>query len=60
MAQQGNQMRIGVCEGLAYNAAKLVSLAKGNRNEVGFNTYYLRGEVLYLIEVLPCSNSDLF
>jgi hypothetical protein len=39
MAQQGKQMRVGVCKGFAYDLVKLVLLAKGNRDEVDHNTF---------------------
>jgi hypothetical protein len=39
MTQQGKQMRIGACEGFAYNSVKLVLLANGNRYDVDSNVF---------------------
>ncbi len=48
MAQQGKQMRIGACEGLAYNSVELVLLANSNRYEVDCNTFsFTSGKALY-------------
>jgi hypothetical protein len=59
MAQQGKQMRVGACESFAYRSVKLVSLANGDRYEVDFNTFLLRGQALCTFEVLPWSNSGV-
>jgi hypothetical protein len=40
MEQQGKPMRVGACEGFAYNSVKLVLLANGDRCEVDSNTFF--------------------
>jgi hypothetical protein len=40
MAQQGNHMRFGACEGFAYRSVKLVILANSNRYEVDSNMLF--------------------
>jgi hypothetical protein len=39
MAQQGKQMRFGICNGFGYHSVKLVLLANSNRFEVDSNTF---------------------
>jgi hypothetical protein len=51
--------RLGACKGFPCNSVKLVLLANGNRYEVDSNTFFLSGEALYPLKILPCPNSDL-
>jgi hypothetical protein len=59
MAQQGKQTKIGAHEGFAYNTVTLISPANVNMYEVDSNTYFLNGQAIYPLRVLPYSNSDL-
>ncbi len=59
MAKQGEQVRVGACEGFTYASVNLVLLANGNRYEVDSNMIFLSGKALYPFKVLPDPNSDL-
>jgi hypothetical protein len=61
MAQQGKQMRVGARKPFVYNSVKLVLLANGNRYEVDSKTFFfLSVKALFPVQVLPCTNSDIF
>ncbi len=49
-----------VLGGFPCNSVKLDLLAKGNKYEVDFNTFFLSCEALYQHKILPCPNSDIF
>jgi hypothetical protein len=49
-------MKVGACEGFAYNSVKLAFLANGNMYEVDSNTLFQSGKALYPFKMLPCPN----
>jgi hypothetical protein len=59
MAQQGKQMRVGACEGSAYQSEKLVLLANNNsRYEFDFFNVFLSCKAIH--PLLFCPKFDLF
>jgi hypothetical protein len=51
-------MRVGACEGFAYNSVKLVLLANVNRYEVDSSSFFLSDKALVLFKILPRPQSD--